>query len=358
MSYGCGQRQHLLHRCPAGEHPPERVGTGSREHRIGNNFGMTDNPIPIVLARDLQFSSDTRQRHANEAAAGREVRVGRGAYVQASQWNALNPRQQHILRARALSESRRHAPVLSHLTAAAIHGLPVLEPWPATIHCIVDAAPGGRSKPGVTKHAVPLDDADIVDVNGLRVTSAARTVVDLAGSLPLLGAVAAADRALRIDRFERWAPLTTREDLLEVWGRMLPFRGHSRALDVLTFADGLAGSPLESVSRVNMRILGIPRPVLQESFYDAQGLIGDTDFSWPEFGIVGEADGDAKYLDEGMRNGRSADQVKLAEKIREDRLRDLPKRVVRWRWSVGIDPEQLWARLSHAGLPRGTRWQQ
>jgi hypothetical protein len=100
-----------------------------------------------------------------------------------------------------------------------------------------------------------------------------------------------------------------------------------------------------------MRIVGCPPPILQQSHFDDRGFIADTDFSWPEYGAVGEADGDIKYLDPAYRRGRSADQVVLDEKIREDRLRALPKVVARWRWPVALSPERLRHTLAAAGLP-------
>lgn len=85
-----------------------------------------------------------------------------------------------------------------------------------------------------------------------------------------------------------------------------------------------------------MRIVGCPPPMLQQSHFDDRGCIADTDFSWPENGTVGEADGDIEYLDPAFRRGRSADQVVPDEKIREDRLRALPKVVARWRRPVRL----------------------
>jgi hypothetical protein len=72
--------------------------------------------------------------------------------------------------------------------------------------------------------------------------------------------------------------------------------------------------------------------------------------------MVGEADGDRKYLDESYRSGRTVEQVMIDEKVREDRLRALPLGVSRWRWKTAINPAALRAQLSAAGLPMGIRW--
>ena len=105
-----------------------------------------------------------------------------------------------------------------------------------------------------------------------------------------------------------------------------------------------------------MRKIGCPRPVLQSQFRDTDGIIGDTDFDWPEFRLVGEADGDRKYLDEAYRGGRSVEQVLLDEKVREDRVRALGRGFSRWPWSTGIDPPALRRKLASAGLPMGVPW--
>jgi hypothetical protein len=122
------------------------------------------------------------------------------------------------------------------------------------------------------------------------------------------------------------------------------------ALDVIEFADARAESPLESISRAGIHLAGLPAPELQLPFRDARGLIGYTDFAWPEAGVVGEADGDVKYLDPAFRSGRTAEQVVLDEKIREDRLRGIGLRVVRWRWETARQPRALGALLTGAGV--------
>jgi hypothetical protein len=132
--------------------------------------------------------------------------------------------------------------------------------------------------------------------------------------------------------------------------RRMPFRGHARAADVIGFAETRADSPLESVSRVYMRLIGCPRPLLQSRFFDYQGFIGETDFDWPEFGLLGEADGDVKYLDPDYRQGRTADEVVRDEKVREDRLRALPRSV------TSSNPQALRKHLLAVGLPMGIRW--
>ena len=52
-------------------------------------------------------------------------------------------------------------------------------------------------------------------------------------------------------------------------------------------------SPGESLSRVQMFVLNLPRPTLQHPMHDDAGRIGVVDFWWQ--GVVGEFDGRSKY---------------------------------------------------------------
>ncbi len=281
--------------------------------------------------------------------------MARGAYVDEAHWAGLDGRERYLLTILAVAQTRGSRPVLSHWSAAAIHGLPIIGPWPDRVHITQGARVGSRSRGTVVRHSLPLSDVDVVEIEGLLVTSLARTVMDLAVASSALSALVSMDAALHVDRFNRRPARLTADELLRSWESRLPFRGHARARGLIDFSVPNADSPIESVSRWNMRLIGCPPPILQQSHFDAQGFIADTDFSWPEFDTVGEADGDQKYLDPAFRNGRSADRVVLDEKIREDRLRALPKVVVRWRWSVALNPALLRQRLGSAGIPINDR---
>lgn len=309
---------------------------------------------PFTFVRDLVDNFETRHQHARAAKARTERRIARGVYLDGPTWHALSDDAKYAARVKAVVLTRRFRAVASHWSAAVLHGLPVVGRWPEEVHLTVPGT-GGGVRAGVVGHVRRLDDDDVVEVDGMLVTSIARTVLDTATVASRFTAVAMADRALLVDRFRRREPLTTRDALTAQWERMLPFRGHVRSRDVIDFAATRAESPLESVSRVTMHQIGCPQPKLQVSHYDAAGLIGDTDFTWPEFGIVGEADGERKYVDPTLRGGRTTEQMVLDEKVREDRLRGIDLTVRRWDWEVACDPARLRNRLASAGLPTGIR---
>ncbi len=240
---------------------------------------------------------------------------------------------------------------LSHWSAAAIHGLPILGDWPARVHVTVGKVSAGRSRRGVVKHALRIPDDDVVDVDGMLVTSVSRTVVDMAVASGYLTSAMIVDRALLVDRYGRQPPMIGREDLWETFARKGNFLGARRAEAVIRFGETRAESPLESVSRANMRVIGCPAPELQVAFTDHDGHIGDGDFYWRRWRTLGESDGRAKYLDPALRQGRSVARVVLEEKAREDRIRALGESVTRWTWEVGVNPTLLRAHLRRAGIP-------
>jgi hypothetical protein len=151
-------------------------------------------------------------------------------------------------------------------------------------------------------------------------------VVDLARSGSLPTAVAAADHALRHG-------LCTRDDLVrEADAVPRRRRGRPQAALVVDLADGDSMSAGESLSRVQMFRLGVPRPRLQVRHEDAQGLIGKVKYR--------ASDGDS---------AAQVSEVLWREKKREDRLR-ARGRVARWTWEIALEQERLGAVLAGQGV--------
>ena len=309
----------------------------------------------MTYVADLHTRDRTRQQFADDTSKGSRVRVARGVYATLAEWNSLRETDRYLAVVHAIANTRRTSPIISHWSAAALHGLPVIGSWPSTVHMTVPPTSGSRSRHQVTRHSLTLDDDEVVQISGLRVTSLARTIIDIAACGSFSSAVIMADHALHVDRFGRHQPGCTLDELVRQWQRRIPFGGFARARDVIDFATELSGSALESLSRANMELMGFPRPQLQVPFFDHRGLIGYADFFWPEFSLIGEADGDIKYLDPAFRNSMSAEQVLLAQSKREDRLRALGHRVTRWDWNTAHSPAALRDHLQAAGLPSRVR---
>ena len=314
--------------------------------------GSPGPPSPLLLSSDFRraFGADLRLRRLAER--GELHRLARGQYLDAAAWAVLNHDQRYAARVRGAAGTRQTEQVLSHQSAAVLWGLPTLSGWPPDVHFLTERTRGGRSTPGIRKHALGFDTGDTAKVSGLLVTSIERTVVDLAATLDLKSAVAMADRAIAVDPWGRIRPLTTRGRLLETWERMLPFRGSVQARAVIDFASTLSGSPNESGSRVNVALNGFPEPVLQHPFV-VEGKTVFTDFYWIDEDAVGEADGKGKYFDPVMRGGRTPAEVVYDEKRREDGVRRQVHSFTRWDFPVGMSQGRLRTRLLQLGLPIG-----
>lgn len=193
---------------------------------------------------------------------------------------------------------------------------------------------------GAHLYRATLRPQDIVEIEGCPVTSVPRTVVDLARHRPMATAVAAADFALHEE-------LATLEDVYEVLEFCRGWPGASRAARALRNVDGRAESPLESVSRLVLAWLGLPRPEPQQRIRNDRGvIIARTDFYWDEYGVAGEADGKGKL--------RTAQDYGHLWDRHED-LDDLGIVVVRWGWTEPVRMPRLLEAKVRRGFERGKR---
>lgn len=230
------------------------------------------------LARDLLATGTSRKELAQLLQRGRVTHLRRGAYVEAGE---LSLEEKHRLLVESTIAMGDGRSVISFGSAAVMHGLPV---WPSAIskvHLTRIRSGGGRSGSVVHQHVAELRGDDICDVNGLPVTSLARTFVDLARTVTLGQGVAAGDQAVR----SGMEPGALAEQLESAKAR----RGISRARFAATLLDGLSESAGESLSRVLFVNNAIPTPELQVRLYDNEGgFVARPDFFWREYGVVGE----------------------------------------------------------------------
>jgi hypothetical protein len=231
--------------------------------------------------------------------------------------------------------------VVSHHSAAAVHRLPLLEPDHGRLHFTVKN--GGRMSNGLHLHEAELEPDDITIVDGLRVTSLARTVADVVRESDFLEALAAVDSGLRLG--------LSHSALTEMTSRFAGCVGSATLRDTVPLADGKSANPGESLSRgLMIGFPEVPTPRLQHRFFDESGLIGYGDFDW-DGRVVGEFDGHFKYR-KYLRPGESIEDAVMQEKHREDRLRALGIHVMRWTWKDLMNPARFRALLAR-GLRMG-----
>lgn len=297
-------------------------------------------------------ASDAAARALSQARPATHVRVRRGVYVDSSDWAEKEREARHFVRMQAVCASMRSAPVFSHQSAALIWGLPVVG-VPMPVQLIAAGRVGVRSQRGIRWHNDAVRDDEIVEVGGLLVTNLERTLIDLARTCSFAAAVAALDAGIR-DRIE--SPIAGRVRgastgrLHELVALGAGRRGIRAARVNVAFADARSGSAGESVSRANLHLLGFPAPELQVPFRRHDGGVDIVDFDWPELGTFGEFDGRGKYLRDEYTADTPIEEIVLAEKEREDRIRRHRPFGVRWGWDIGRDPLKLQRHLVAHGF--------
>lgn len=255
----------------------------------------------------------------------------------------------YAVRVRATMGRRRGA--ASHESAAALHGIAYLRPDRERVHITVDAETGGGRRGNVHLHARPLPPQDVADIDGVRVTSRARTAIDAAMTGDLVRGVCAIDAVRRVRRYPRPddpdpVPMT---ELLECVERFGGRRGTAAALRALELSVDRSESAGESWSRMQMHGYGLPMPELQVGYRFGESEYF-ADFTWN--GLVGEFDGRGKYGDGADEEA----EVLEREKARQEKFEAAGFEVLRWGWRVlnrdGALPAMLESALRRHGYQR------
>ena len=275
------------------------------------------------------------QRHACEPEEERWARIHR----------------EHCVRARAALQAHPdHA--LSHGTGAVAFG------WPVSLHpdepvhlTALHVEPRSRRVGRKVLHHSDSIINDMVEVDGLRLLTPDRTVADCLRTMTPANGVAVADGALR----EGATDLVSVKSSLDGMRR---WRGRPAANAALRLVDPRRETWLESFSFVALHGLGIDLPTPQVEVFGEWGrFVGRVDGMWIADGVVAEADGEGKYLlggpDGGGASDKDAARRVVAEKLREDDLRDLGLEIVRWGAHEIHRSLELVARRVHAVRARG-----
>lgn len=300
-------------------------------------------------ATNSELRRELTNRQIQRLATSNELtRVRRGTYLTTSAWASLSVDDQVVLRISAVADALGPSAVISHTSAARLHGLPTGQLQCDRPHATWPGSPGRGASTNVVPHRSKLTDEDIVSVGGVRTTSVDRTLLDVARAGEVRLAVAMTDEALR-------RGLTSPIRLDRVGATIAGRPGAGRVRQVFAFADGRAESVGESITRVQLRQLGLPRPELQASIVGAHGeVIGRTDFLIAAHGTVIEFDGRMKY-EKLLRVGESASDVVYREKQREDAIRATGLEVVRMIWRDHFHDAAVLSRCAAAFERQGHR---
>jgi Protein of unknown function (DUF559)/Transcriptional regulator, AbiEi antitoxin len=293
----------------------------------------------VVTTDELTAAGVTRQRLRSLLRSGVLAPVCYGAYCEARQAAQVlrdDPARERLLLVAAAVALAGQSAVASHEDAATVHSLALLDrPSPSLRSVSIPPSParGRRRRPDVHVHTAALPEAHIRYRDGIPVTSVARTVVDLARTLPFRSGVVVADSALHGFHVGK-------AELESVARDCARWPGIARARRVIAFSDVLAESPFESIARVAFRDGGLPPPMLQVWIMAPDRPIGRVDFLWDQHATIAEADGAMKYADPD----RARQQLK-----RDAELRRAGYEVVHFTWrDLMADPDQVigWIRAA------------
>ncbi len=284
------------------------------------SIGMTPNDIRAQLT-----SGDLR-------------RIRRGAYHDGPEHQTRVAR--HVELIHACLPGTHPTSVVSHASAAVLHGLPVPNGHLGKVWMTRRSPGHGDGGSVLVVRASPLNDSEVTIRDGITVTTLARTAADMARTAPHGWGVIVCDAAMAMG--------LSRQELANALENHSRLRGIVRARTIVEFADPRSESPAESMSRANMAHAGVAAPELQFEIHDSNGeFIARTDFAWPDLLLVGEVDGLVKYNDL-LTPEQTAGSVLMAEKRREELIRQQGFWVVRWDWGIASDHRRLGQLLRRA----------
>jgi hypothetical protein len=319
----------------------------------------TDDPVISRTELLSQGLSDHQIRRARER--GELHSVLPGLYLRSVPDPPADPAERHRATLTVVVPLLAGRPVVSHVSAAVIHGLPFCHSeigrlgrprhseigWlgrprhdeigrprredtgspggtrPSEnppIHITRSDATKSRRGAAVRLHKAALQPSEVVELGGLPVTTPERTVVDCALTMPFDHAVMLADAALH-------RRLVSRESLARQLDRLHRVPGTRRAEQVVAFADPRSDGPGESFSRVLMHRWGVPTPELDVQVTDVRGLpLGRVAFAFAQARVLGE------FADHDSPPDADPDDRTVA-------LQEAGWRMVRWSWPDLRTPE-------------------
>jgi hypothetical protein len=195
--------------------------------------------LGLFTSADLTASGIGKVEIATAVRAGTWVRLRPGVFVTASDLAEVTRtnRRPGLDALAVMASLDRTSATFSGGTAAWIWGLPRHSSGEDVVH-LTDPHRWRRGTGWLMTRAA-LPDGEVTVRGAYRVTTAARTLVDVARAWPEVHAVAALDAALL-------RRLTSREELAEMLDRQSCVPGIPRAVRAVALADGRAESWLET----------------------------------------------------------------------------------------------------------------
>ncbi|MEJ5914512.1 endonuclease domain-containing protein [Pseudokineococcus sp. 1T1Z-3] len=229
----------------------------------------------------------------------------------------------HGVRARGALLAVRGRAVLGGLSAAWAYG--VREAGDDDPVLLLAPRPAPRCRTGVVVRQCTLDPGDVVTTRLGRVTSPARTVVDLLRTLDMPRALCAAEAVAHRTRL-------TRAHVDAELHRQRGARGLAAARRRARQLEPMAESYRETLLRLVVAEAGLPPCVVQHEVHDEEALfVARLDLAWPAVRVALEYDGD-HHRDRAQHS---------ADLARHNRLRRLGWTVLQVDARMLEDPREL-----------------
>lgn len=186
----------------------------------------------------------------------------------------------------------------SHLTAAELHSLPQRRQDDGfdVYHLIRPEGAAHLDRPHVIVHRMKLYEDEVTRIDGVPVTTPARTWLDMAELLSVDEIVAMGDHCVRVPRagFEgRDMPLCSIRDLQRTVDRHRGKRGLRKAKEALELIRVGSDSPQETMLRLAIVRAGLPEPELNVPIISEDGARHhEPDLSYRKYKIGIEYDGE------------------------------------------------------------------
>lgn len=266
----------------------------------------------LLLRRQALAAGMTVKQIAVLLRSGEWVAVRRGVYTTRVLWESLD---RYVGRPRlevwAATLTTRTPHLISHDSAAYLHGLPILEATPRLVHVTRIGVLGGRTRHGIKHHKAPVRTEQIGFVDDHPVLDIPRTVADIGREHGARHAIVAANSALRHGE--------TRNALRSAIADMTSWPYVTVPRQAVEWADSRCETPGEDLMMLMLKQLGVG--LVQPQF----GLQDRGRMAWVDFRIgrhLVEFDGWRKYQrrEAGGYADLNPEEVMWEEKRRQDWL--------------------------------------
>lgn len=318
-------------------------------YRSSSDFAALGAQVAARLPDALVFTrADLRALGVDETVIrpmlrrGAWVRLHHGVYADGERIANAAPADLDLIRCAAAQHTLDVPAHAFGPTAALAHGLPVDRNLLGGVHLV--RKPGHDSR-ALARRITSPSRLSGVHLHAHHVRTAPEnhrgvTTVDLAHAAVSTALFSDVDWGVVTADAAAWRQPDLLPLLAEVGERFAHIRGAGAMTEALGLVRFGAQTPLETLSRLRLMRCGIEEPQLQVVLRTGGSDVAVVDMLWRTRRVVGEADGLVKYLDR---------DALVAEKIREDRIRDLGFRVVRWTWDeIMTAPHEVARRIETA----------